>query len=207
MADSQLTPLKWPAAIAHWHRHFDLFLPASLKTPAVLEHLESRLPELVAALQGNTVGDAGLVSIVQQGHASGDQSATGVSALLWRPRPGHIATITSLSGRLARMAIPPPGSTPDNLSTEWQQRVTTRRLATILLWVSAIAFLTHEDCETVYTALVDNRLYQPTTDVEYVWHAYEEVCEILSDGSLDPTLQIVVPGIMIPDVDLEDIEE
>ncbi|KAJ7139009.1 hypothetical protein C8R44DRAFT_727128 [Mycena epipterygia] len=106
---------------------------------------------------GNTVLEAGLALIVQDGHAS-------------------------------------------------SERVTTRGLATVVLWLSAITFLTNKDCETVYTALHADRLYQPTMDIEHMWHAYKEVCEILSDGSLDPVLQIVVPGILIPDVDLEDME-
>ncbi|KAJ7024088.1 hypothetical protein C8F04DRAFT_1192716 [Mycena alexandri] len=162
---------------------------------ALFDHLESVFPTIVLALEGTVVpdSDTGLMSIME------DAAADPV-AFLQQVQTSY--PIEVLAERLTRAAKLPPHlvDTADKLEKLSDGSITVYLLGSTMLWSLAIAFLTATDSASGYRAIRENRVRWPRMEIQLIWAAYQEVCELPVNCDPHPTLQIVVPGISIPDL-------
>ncbi|KAJ7474222.1 hypothetical protein FB451DRAFT_1558412 [Mycena latifolia] len=203
---NQVIPLRWPAALARWQREARSFLPASDIAPALAAYLESHVPEVVSALRGNAVPDMAFMKIMDDARTHPHTFLENIGTLLWRPAPAHTASIREWCAKIERQ-ISEEDQAPQNSAQELQEQtdalITVRRLCGVMLWVSALGFLTNKPSDSAYIEICQGHLYRRRMDVERIWGIYAETCEITTQG-LDPDLQIVEPGLSIPDLELRE---
>ncbi|KAJ7022466.1 hypothetical protein C8F04DRAFT_1194464 [Mycena alexandri] len=115
---------------------------------------------------------------------------------------GHHAPIEVLAERLTRAAKLAPHllDAADKLEKLSSGSITVYLLGSTMLWALAIAFLTATDSASSYRAIREGRVRWPRMEIQLIWAAYQEVCELPVRSEPHPTLQIVVPGISIPDL-------
>ncbi|KAJ7443077.1 hypothetical protein B0H11DRAFT_1932064 [Mycena galericulata] len=207
LSPTELAPLKWPAALAHWSREFRPFIPTSNASEGLLDHLESRIPELVSALLGDKVADHGLTLILEDARQDQAEFLRRTVTSIWRPCPRQSAILEATVGQVVSMVrYPAEPAEPTSVRELWGQAedlASVRRLADVMIWVLGVGFLTHTDSTTVYEALRKDLIRRPQMDVEHIWRAYQSACRLnLTGGEVHPTLQIIVPGILVPDVEI-----
>lgn len=146
--------------------------------------------------------DPGLMSIMEDAAADPVAFFQQVQYMCWMPPPGHHTPIEVLAERLTRAAKLAPHlvDTANKLEKLPDGSITVYLLGSTMLWSLAIAFLTATDSASGYRAIRENRVRWPRMEIQLIWAAYQEVCELPVNGDPHPTLQIVVPGISIPDL-------
>ncbi|KAJ7724877.1 hypothetical protein B0H16DRAFT_1736451 [Mycena metata] len=209
---SQVLPLQWPAALEYWpgkwSHHSCSFIPPSDTADALFDCLESALPTIVLALEGTAVPDPGLMLIMDNAAADPVAFIQQVQYMCWMPPPGHRTPIEVLADRLTRAAklVPHIVKSADHLEKLTDGSITVYLLGSTMLWSFAIAFLTATDSTSGYRAICEGRVRWPRMEIQSIWAAYQEVCELPVNSDPHPTLQVVVPGISIPDLQVRPLK-
>ncbi|KAJ7161797.1 hypothetical protein C8R43DRAFT_1104873 [Mycena crocata] len=203
----QVAPIKWPAALGFWHRSLPPLISSSNRMPELLAHLESQLDTMATALRGSTVPDVTLMAIMHDARSDYKAFTDKALWLVWKPAPGIAAEVTQLSQKLAAQVVnrdirPATGSAAE-LEERSDGDITVCRIASVMLWVWVLTSLTNSTPVEAYNSIKADAFRQPSMPVEYVWLAYKEVLELVMHGRLHPTLQIIVPGIIVPDLELD----